>query len=123
MWRSAIFAVSVCGQAFAQQTTQVCIIRPEVSGSLDVLFARVSVPGAGSANLGGGETACIPVPPGEVAASAESASLEEPGQQWSSNVARAQLSPGHTLTLYLCPQRRGSDYCCGWLLSQSTCAP
>jgi hypothetical protein len=124
MWRNAILALAVSASAaVAEDSAQVCVVRPENTGTLNTMLTRVVVADAGTIFLGGGDSACMKVTPGDVTVSAESSSLDQPGATWSSNTLALSIPAGRITALYLCPRRNATAYCCGWQLAESPCSP
>jgi hypothetical protein len=114
---AALFSAALLGQSWRGETAELCFVRPEDNGSINILesWVRVSdyrVP------LFGGQSACVFVHPGVMELVITSRVPYEPTSKneeaCTSRPVKLELASHDRRVFAIDPATKGSAYVCGW---------
>jgi hypothetical protein len=104
-------------------TATIVVERPENNGSVNLVRCAIVLSTGQRAELGGGETATLTVPPGSLWLEVSSFDIYQPDnpdpKAWRSRRMTMHLKPGEVVRLSVEPNSRDSTYVGGWTIERT----
>ena len=114
---AALFSTALLGQSWRGETAELCFVRPEDNGSINILESWVRVSGY-RVPLVGGQSACVFVQPGVTELVITSKIPYEPASRnekaCTSRPMKLELASHDRRDFVIDPATKGSAYVCGW---------
>jgi len=114
---AALLPTALLGQSWRGDTAELCFVRPEDNGMMNILESWVRVSGY-RVPLIGGQSACVFVQPGVTEIVVTSTVPYEPASEneeaCKSGPMQLELSPHARRVFFVDPATKGSTHVCGW---------